>query len=150
MILKITMATALMLFWSNVRSWHDWQMLERGENINHKMNAILTFSVSMIVTLCTSFILIPYCLSIYWLVFDMRLNKLRGKDLLFVGTTAWLDKSFRKIAMLIQDFLFCCSYTFRGVKFVLSYFPISPGKVMLVAKVICLIVSIGVFVWFKK
>ena len=52
-------------------------------------------------------------LTIYWIVFDLALNLLRGKDFLYIGKTAWLDKTLGKYIYLIK-FIFIIISVFLG------------------------------------
>lgn len=150
MILLIKKTIVFSLFFIVPRAFIDKYLINKGYKIYHPINAMGTiFVVFWYAYLDDTFLLVPYLFSLYWFVFDPLLNKLRRKELLFVGTTAWLDKSFRKLTLSIQMFLFDVSYKFR-IKWILNHFPLDPGKVMLAVKIICVAISIGAFVYFKK
>ncbi len=62
--------------------------------------------------------------SFYWLTFDIGLNLLRGKKVLYVGQTAGLDITFTMIGMILKK---------------------NPGVIMLIAKIIALSISSLIF-----
>ncbi len=86
-------------------------------------------------------------LLIYWLLFDIGLNKRRGKDLLFVGTTAWLDKKFANGIYITRKFKKDpgSDYQMSSYKEII----LSPEYTQLTVKLICLIASAGGYIYFK-
>lgn len=138
--------TILTLVFIYARATEDARLIKKEEIIFHIMNATLSICMGSFLSwvILGSLIGLPYFLSIYWLTFDPLLNKLRGKELLYVGTTAWLDRSFRKITIYIHASLFYLKINVNKIS------KVTPGRIMLVAKIICLGISIWVFIHFAK
>lgn len=54
-------------------------------------------------------------LGFYFLVFDMILNWVRGKGLLYVGKTDLIDKGFQEIAKLVNIPVEHCAILIKGI-----------------------------------
>lgn len=88
----------------------DQSKIEHGKTINHKTNFIIRVCVALILAFIFHY---PNYLkmiagmllmgAIFWLVFDLLLNLLRGKHLFYVGETAYIDRLFTNRPVLMHS-----------------------------------------------
>jgi predicted membrane protein len=117
MIITILISTIIWFLFIPYRAHGDYWLIRAGIVISHAENAIVSITMASLLSYVAiaSLWLVPAYLSIYWIGFDMLLNKFRGKELLYLGTTAFLDRSFHnkyiqlsvKIACLLICVLGC-------------------------------------------
>ncbi len=77
----------------------DYLIISKGAKIKHTVEALIRGILIGAIAYNTAphvAIFILGC-SIFWLLFELILNTLRGKPLLYVGYTAFTDKLIRRI-----------------------------------------------------
>ncbi len=126
----IILTVALSFGFAFIRAILDAVKIGSKEIINHTKNA---FVVTIIASSWSLFFcdlnLIKFInldllfLSVYWLSFDMLLNRFIGEYTLFVGSTSGIDKSFQWIGRKIK---------------------VNPGKVMLIVKILFIVIFISI------
>ena len=91
---------AILLMWTLglvcVNALIDYEMISSGGRINHVQEAIIRFVVLCLVAWFDPLKFI-FCASVFWILFELLLNMFRGKPLLYVGQTAWIDRQIHKI-----------------------------------------------------
>lgn len=94
----------LVLVIAIVNAYIDYRIIKSGRWINHKVESI---SRAIIIGTISSSILefVLGCI-IFWLVFEITLNFLRKKSILYVGHTAWSDKTIRRMFPKNTEFKF--------------------------------------------
>ena len=75
---------------------HDSSRIKKGETIDHLPEMIIRGIILMIITGFDPYMLM-LCSAIFWILFELALNKMRGLDWLYVGKTALQDKFVRRI-----------------------------------------------------
>lgn len=115
-----------------INAGFDYHLIKQMQYPNHTLNAICRGVVLIffawlvggnILVILSQFVAFA---AIFWIVFEMVLNKLRGLDLLYVGETAKTDL------------------------FIRSLYPFNPGFYLLIIKVTILILAICLIQIFGK
>jgi hypothetical protein len=131
------------------RAYVDNFKIKRAIKIYHWYNALLccAFALAFSKIGIGSLSLIPVLLSLYWLWFDIILNDLMGRPSLQLGTTAFLDRIFKNGLYVKMKY---------NIRIPLNQPPVyyrekilSPEHFQLTVKLICLGISIGIYIWFK-
>lgn len=87
----------------------DANKIKQGKEIDHLPEAIYRGFLLLIISL-PNLLVFPFLCAVFWIVFEIVLNKLRGLSWHYVGKTAWQDVMIRKI------FPKNTGYWFFGVK----------------------------------
>ena len=99
----------------------DANKIKQGREINHFVEGLFRLTLLVIIS-ANNIMVLPLLCAVFWIVFEIVLNRLRGLDWHYVGKTAWQDRMVRKI------------------------FPIRTGHWFFGVKIIALIISIYI-VW---
>jgi hypothetical protein len=120
--MKLILIQNIWILFIIIRSFMDEHRIKYGLKINHSINAYASLVLAGVLSfIATKSLLITFVLlAEYWILFDMLLNKLRGKELLYLGTTAFLDRTFHN------------KYT------------------QLTVKIVCLLICVGGWLLIKK
>jgi predicted membrane protein len=103
------LTTIIWLAFIFYRAHNDYWLIKAGIVISHAENAIVSIVMASLLSYVAiaSLLLVPAYLSVYWILFDMILNKFRGKELLYLGTTAFLDRTFHNIYLQLSVKVAC-------------------------------------------
>ena len=96
----------------------DATLIEEGKQIRHGLEALIRGAI-LLALAGFHFDLFVLSCAIFWIVFEIMLNLLRRKPLLYVGYTAWQDRMLRK------------------------WFPKHPEYILLAIKLISLIMAVA-------
>lgn len=87
------------LIFATAKARIDYEIIRSGNPINHGIEwvvwAVLTVVTDWLFEL--NFLVLPLQSTLSALYFDMALNAMRGRKLLYVGFTAWTDRMFQKL-----------------------------------------------------
>ena len=89
----------------------DANKIKQGREINHFVEGLFRLTLLVIIS-ANNIMVLPLLCAVFWIVFEIVLNRLRGLDWHYVGKTAWQDMMVRKI------FPNRTGYWFFGVKII--------------------------------
>jgi hypothetical protein len=91
------MIEVLIILFSLISAQIDYTKISSKETVNHTINALIRLIVIGILSLHGDLLTLIYHLSIFWIIFELRLNYLLKVPLLYVGITTFSDKLLRRI-----------------------------------------------------
>lgn len=79
-----------------INAYIDYHIISSGGRVRHALESVIRFSIIFALSWYTIPTLL-FGLSIFWIVFEIVLNRLRDKHWLYVGYTAMSDKLIRRM-----------------------------------------------------
>lgn len=88
---KLGLQTAITIGVAVADAYRDYRVIKKGDSINHGREAIARLAVLVIVSLFDIGILFYLC-GVFWIVFEIVLNRLRGLHWLYVSS--WKGENY--------------------------------------------------------
>lgn len=146
---SLTITFLLMLLWIVLNAFTDYFHFI-GKNTWHATNAVFRFTFTGWISYLMLGLTVAMgaywgmLLVLYWIAFDIFYNKLTHQEPLYVGTTAFLDKSIRKFSKWLKFTGTKC----KVLKFIGS-FKLTPELTGIIFKSIVLLLFFVIFVICK-